>query len=324
MLQNIPRALPSCPQGGSGDPSSSQPWGLQRNLTMTQTPSLMDVFTMQMERPWTAWGHPQCCCHLLGSRVEEQPCHCPPLSLGTCPRSSADARAPQTQVNYAKALSWTSRNQHTGGVPLLRAISKPLLNILAFMIIKNSSSLVQLNLFADIPCHLHLPPIKIKAFSQQIYLLLGETKPFPLHSSAHRTNNSRQFPEQTADDSLPNARHPEPLEWEQSLYLPSLAMSWSLSQHSTSAAPAAWFVCSCQQHSQLSQHTEVFTLPPVSQELPRLTQSFLSPCLHCKRLLRGKQGSNKGSVSPAQAGSLTALGERVPGGRAFKIIINKL
>lgn len=43
ILQNITRALPSSPQGASGDPSSSQPRGLQRNLREAQNLSLTAV-----------------------------------------------------------------------------------------------------------------------------------------------------------------------------------------------------------------------------------------------------------------------------------------
>lgn len=46
-------------------------------------------------------------------------------------------------------------------------------------------SFVQLNPFADIPSDVHLPPIKIKALSQQIYLALKKKYSLGLHVSVH-------------------------------------------------------------------------------------------------------------------------------------------
>lgn len=98
-------------EGGSGDPSPSQPWDLQRNLTEAQNPSLTALSNSKKadEGPQKRGpGLPGVTvCAAVTSwtgGLKKDPATVPNihLSLTTSPRSPVDARAPQTQVNCVK------------------------------------------------------------------------------------------------------------------------------------------------------------------------------------------------------------------------------
>ena len=95
ILQNITRALLSSPQGESGDPLSSQPWGLQRNLTGAQNPALMAVSNSKIADGGPPKRHPGLPGVTVSAAVtswtgglKKNPAIVPniPLSLTTSPR----------------------------------------------------------------------------------------------------------------------------------------------------------------------------------------------------------------------------------------------